>query len=316
VTDLAKVSMISIDINHAGQRLDNFLISLCKGVPKSKLYQVIRTGQVRINSKRSKPSHRLQMNDLVRVPPLRCQETKKQSSQLSLERLRLLNDSVLFEDDDYLIINKPRNFAVHSGSGIAQGLIDQLKIWRDDLAYLQLGHRLDRETTGCLVLAKNRASLLAFQRRLQNSAVSKQYLALVHGAWPESNRKITAALARASHNENDVRVRVDNSGKPAVTTILDIHYGSQVSLLKVALITGRTHQVRVHCQSQGHPLLGDSKYGQRKLDQNLNVAPHVPLMLHAQEIAFTVNERVYQVCAQLDTTWQDYASRLKVKLFI
>lgn len=300
-----KVCKFQIDANHAGQRLDNYLLQCCKGVPKSKIYQIIRTGQVRVNGGRVKAMHKLQLQDMVRVPPLRRPDVDENdpAPALSAGRQKQLEETILLEDENYLIINKPRDFAVHAGSGIIQGLIEQFTAWRQDLDFLQLCHRLDRETTGCLVMAKNRASLLEFQRQLPSFDIEKRYLALVHGVWSKNTTVIDAPLQKLGNADGDSKVVVQAGGKPAKTEILRVNTSDYTSLLEVQLVTGRTHQVRVHCQYAGHQIIGDRKYGDRKLDKMLDLGNKLPLGLHACQIAFTANGKAYNVKAAPDSVW-------------
>ncbi len=306
-----KVNFYTIDEHHAGQRLDNYLFFCYKGVPKSKIYQIIRTGQVRINKKRAEAAQRLQLSDMVRVPPLRTETARLSDEQgLSKGRQELLEQAILSEDESYLILNKPRDFAVHGGSNIAQGLIEQYRILRPDVHFLQLCHRLDRETTGCLVLAKQRLALLAFQQQLVSRQMDKHYLVLVHGLWPKQVQSITAPLVRIGGKTGEGKVTVDSQGKTAITHILSSCSAGKVSLLRVALVTGRTHQIRTHCQYQGYPVVGDLKYGDRKRDQGLEVGKHVPLGLHAYQMTFTVLGKTYQIVAPPDSTWERLMSQL------
>lgn len=313
MTIQATVSYHEINANHAGQRLDNFLLNRCKDIPKSKIYQIIRTGQVRINKRRAKPSQRLLVSDIVRIPPLfrdSALQEPKSLIRLSSSRQALLTASILFEDQDYLVINKPRNFAVHAGSGIQQGLIEQMLLLRPDLMFLRLCHRLDRETTGCLVLAKHRLALLAFQQQLREWRITKHYFALVHGQWPLQRKSLDFPLSKVRLPGGEAKVIVEDGGKPALTEVLQLQQRGIVSYLEVALITGRTHQVRVHCQYAGHPLLGDSRYGSRHLDQSLDCGSPLPLGLHAYRIAFQGRQRSYDITASPDLVWCELVHRL------
>ena len=306
-----KVNFYTIDEHHAGQRLDNYLFFCYRGIPKSKIYQIIRTGQVRINKKRAAAAQRLQVSDIVRVPPLRTEAARLPDEQgLSKVRKTLLEQAILSEDESYLIINKPRDFAVHGGSNIAQGLIEQYRILRPDLRFLQLCHRLDRETTGCLVLAKQRIALLAFQQLLVSRQMDKHYLVLVHGSWPKQVQSIIAPLVRVRCKTGEGKVTVAPQGKTAITQILSSRSSGKVSLLQVALITGRMHQVRSHCQYQGYPVIGDLKYGDRKCDQGLGLGKQVPLGLHAHQMTFTVLGKTYQIIAPPDATWESLILQL------
>jgi 23S rRNA pseudouridine955/2504/2580 synthase len=313
VTTQATVSFHEIDENHTGQRLDNFLFTLCKDVPKSKIYQIIRTGQIRVNKKRAKPSQRLILWDIIRIPPLSRRvdpDDDREPIRLSSSRQELLTAAILFEDDDYLVMNKPRDFAVHGGSGIQQGLIEQMLLLRPELTFLQLCHRLDRETTGCLVLAKNRPALLIFQEQLLERCITKHYFALVHGRWILNESFMDFPLSKVRLADGEAKVVVDSRGKPALTEVIAVQLQKAVSYLEVALVTGRTHQVRVHCQYAGHPLLGDSKYGNRRLDQSLGLEQPLPLGLHAYRVAFEGRDQPYDIIALPDSNWLELTHNL------
>ena len=297
----------TITAHNAGQRLDNYLLSQLKSVPKSIIYKIIRTGQVRVNKKRAKPAYKLNVDDMVRIPPVSLRPRANIIASLSEGRKACLTEAILFEDDDYLIVNKMRNFAVHAGSDVPVGLIEQYTTLRQDLDFLQLCHRLDRETTGCLVMAKNRTALLAFQALLKTRNVFKRYTAIVHGEWPEDLLEINQALEKMDRSQKQQRMRVSDAGKTAITKIVKIISRNRASYLEIELVTGRTHQIRAHCATMGHPVLGDRKYGNRSQDQALGLTKLPPLCLHSAEIAFRLSNpvREYRFLAPMDPDMSD-----------
>lgn len=248
------VRMFQIDTEQAGQRLDNFLVRMCKGVPKSHLYKAIRSGQVRVNKGRTSADYRLRPGDVLRVPPLRlpAPDAPRPVPPAAFP--------VVYEDDALLVVNKPAGVAVHGGSGVSFGVIEQLRAARPQ-ALLELAHRLDRETSGLLMIAKKRSSLVALHQMLREGKGRKHYLALVKGDWVNDRQHLRAPLLKWLTASGERRVKVDPGGKPAHTIItLQKRYG-EYSLLDAELRTGRTHQIRVHLAAAGYPIVGDDKYG-------------------------------------------------------
>ncbi len=253
------VRWMEIGDENEGQRVDNYLLGKLKGVPKSRVYRILRKGEVRVNKGRIKPDYKLQCGDIVRIPPIRMPQPA--DVVVPGRGLReLLSNAVLYESADLLVINKPSGLAVHGGSGISLGLIETLRQMRPEQKYLELAHRLDRETSGCIMLAKKRSMLIHLQEQLKNNGIQKRYLALVKGHWPTSRRRVNAALKKNQLRSGERFVCVDDEGKPSVTEFKVIKQYPQATLLEARLLTGRTHQIRVHAQYVGHPLLGDSKY--------------------------------------------------------
>ncbi len=280
--------IVDIGPAQAGQRLDNFLLKTLKHLPKSRLYRIIRKGEVRINKKRVRPDYRLREGDRLRIPPIRLDDP--QAPPVLPERLKQeLEQRILYEDDDLLVLDKPSGLAVHSGSGLRFGAIDVLRALRPETD-IELVHRLDRDTSGCLLFAFHRQALLALQRQLQDGAMEKTYEAIVHGRWDPRLRRIDEPLKRETLPNGERRVFVDDRGQEAATLIEACEHfsadGVEYSLLQLRLLTGRTHQIRVHCQSAGHPIVGDDKYGDRKRDRAMKRLGARRLMLHARALAF------------------------------
>lgn len=280
-----EVQWVEVTEGQVGQRVDNFLMTRVKGVPRSLIYRIVRKGEVRVNKKRVKADTRLALGDLVRIPPLRL--APREAVQDVSDNLRnLLAGNVLVEGRDWLVINKPSGLAVHGGSGVKIGLIEALRQVREDLDFLELVHRLDRDTSGCLLLAKSRPALLALNASLKQHQMDKQYLALVAGRWPPKRDFISAPLERYEAGNGERRVRVDLKGKMARTRFHVQEAFAEVTLMEAEPVTGRTHQIRVHAAHAGYPLLGDDKYGSRlgmRLAAGLGLTR---LFLHAASLSF------------------------------
>ncbi len=277
------VQFIEITAANAGQRLDNFLLSIEKGVPKSRIYRALRKGEVRVNKGRKKQTYKLELGDSVRVPPLHTRE-QTPITTVSDSIRKQLDDSVLLEDEDLLILNKPSGLAVHAGSGIEQGIIEALRITRADLPYLELVHRLDRDTSGCLLLAKNRQALLHLQQQMVEHDINKRYLTVLKDSWGQQEKRIIAPLQKNTVSSGERMVRVDPEGKYAETLFIPLTQFSSAQLTEVVLFTGRTHQIRVHAAHIGHPLAGDDKYGQRDFNKAMKQVGLKRLFLHAWKL--------------------------------
>ena len=266
-----------------GQRLDNFLLKILKNVPRTRIYRIIRKGEVRINKKRCKPEYKLKLGDQIRVPPIRNDQDPDQPVIISNKWLEQIKSSILFENKNLVVIDKPSGLAVHSGSGVDYGVIDIMRKLRPDCD-MELVHRLDRDTSGCLLLAKNRQALLALQRCVMDDSLNKVYLAIVKGRWSESKVEIKHSLKKMTMSNGERRVFVDDGGQQALTRILDNQPGKEFSLLTIQLLTGRTHQIRVHCQAEGHEIAGDNKYGDRGFNREMKKLGMKRLMLHASRL--------------------------------
>ncbi len=285
------VNYLTIGENHAGQRLDNFLVRELKGVPKSHIYRIIRGGEVRVNSKRCDAKDKLEIGDKVRIPPIRVAALQTDSPRAAPQGRRF-NHPILFEDDALIAINKPAGLAVHGGSGVSYGVIEQLRLSRPEGDFLELVHRLDRETSGILLIAKRRPALLRLHETLREDTEEKpdkRYFAYVQHRVPHDRQHVKAALLKFVAPNNERRVRVDEGDGQASHTILNVvKRFKDATLLEAELKTGRTHQIRVHCAHIGHVIAGDDKYGDFAWNKALTkTAPPLKRMfLHAAKLSF------------------------------
>ncbi len=280
------VSYLTVDEDAAGQRLDNFLFRHCKGVPKSHVYRILRSGEVRVNKGRVAATYRLQPGDVLRLPPLRlAQRPVAEVVAAAKERVEL---PLLFEDDALLVVNKPEGVAVHGGSGVSFGVIEALRQQRPQAKFLELAHRLDRETSGILLVGKKRSALTALHDmfREHGAGADKRYLVLVRGCWMNAVQHVRLPLYKYLQDNGERRVRVDASGKPAHTVFRLLARWPGMSLLEAQLKTGRTHQIRVHLAHLGFPILGDEKYGDFALNRQLAAAGLKRMALHAWRMGF------------------------------
>ena len=292
-----KVRKVNVSEDEAGQRIDNFLARYLKGVPKSHIYRILRRGEVRVNSGRIRAQYKVCAGDTVRIPPVRISESKPgHVPGINLEQ------HVLFENPRLLVINKPSGIAVHGGSGLSYGIIEALRAERSTAPYLELGHRLDRETSGCLVIAKRRSFLRAFHEQLQQGQVKKLYLALVDGQWQGSKRTVDVPLRKNQLRGGERMVSVDPEGKTAISIFRPVSVYQDTSLVEVELKTGRTHQIRVHGQHIGHPLAGDEKYGDQQFNRRMRAIGLRRMLLHAHMIEFVdpYDDEVITVSSPLD----------------
>jgi len=284
----SRASLMTINDGQAGQRIDNFLVKHLKGVPKSHVYQLLRSGQVRINSGRVKPHYKLQSGDTLRIPPVRISDGSNEQVPESV--IQLLKNSIIFENDDIIAINKPSGIAVHKGSGLHFGVIEAFRQIIPEQP-LELVHRLDRDTSGCLLLAKNRQTLAQLHELLRHEKIShieKTYLALVNGAWQQDRKTADIGISKIMRGGEHI-MQADASGDRAVShfepmEIFDLGDDYQCSLMKVTIETGRTHQIRVHAQHIGHPIIGDSKYGDKSANRYFRELGLKRLFLHAQQL--------------------------------
>ncbi len=301
---------MNIDIHHSvyflktpsnaiGQRIDNFLFKYLKGIPKSRIYRLLRKGEVRVNKKRVNASYRLLEEDNIRIPPVRLaapKGVKKPGQSL----LTYLENNILYEDKQLLIINKPAGVAVHGGSGLSYGIIEAMRMLRPKLD-LELVHRLDRETSGCLMLSKKRSMLRYLHELLRNNQIDKRYHTLLCGRLEKQTMKVQAALIKNTVRSGERIVRVSEAGKPASSIFQQRHYYSKdnLTLAEVRLLTGRTHQIRVHAQYMGTPLAGDEKYGNRECNQKMKQWQLKRLFLHAASLRFDLSDQSLHIDAPL-----------------
>ena len=276
MNDLSKARARWLEVGEEGeaQRIDNFLLRQLKGVPKSHVYRVLRSGEVRVNSGRVKPDYRLRIGDRVRLPPIRTAQKPPAARPLELP--------IAFEDAAVLVIDKPSGVAVHGGSGVSFGVIESLRAARPQAKFLELAHRLDRDTSGLLIVAKKRSALLELHRMLREGEVQKIYLAVVKGAVAKKTFELRESLHKYVTAAGERRVSVRADGIAAVTKVKKLKAGAEFSLLEVELLTGRTHQIRVHLAHAGYPIVGDEKYGDFALNRRLKQR----LLLHAARLSF------------------------------
>ena len=318
-SDPKKAYFVEVDTERAGQRLDNFLFTHLKGVPKTHIYRIIRKGEVRINKGRVKQTTRLNAGDMVRIPPIR--QALKTAEINDTSKYEFLRKLILFEDKSVLVLNKPAGMAVHAGSGIRVGVIESMRALRSELKYLELAHRLDRETSGCLIMAKKSSALRALNEDFSNSSLKnlrldKRYTALVKGQWRGGERRVTKPLDVNAKKYGERAVVVSKDGRYASSIMTPIDRNELASLISVKLLTGRTHQVRVHAQSEGHPLACDQKYG--NADFNIVMKSHglTRLFLHASSLQFyhPATQKKIRVEAPMPSELVSVLAKLNLKL--
>ncbi len=314
----ASVTRRQIAEEAEGQRIDNYLLRVCKGVPKSHVYRILRSGEVRVNGKRVGPDCRLKSGDEVRIPPIRLDQSAK--SQVPVGR----EYRIVHEDDNLLVVDKPAGFAVHGGSGVSFGVIEQLRRQRPQARFLELAHRLDRGTSGLLLIAKRRQALTVLHDMFRGGRIEKRYLALVKGRWREPLRHVRLALHKYLTDEGERRVSVSQEGKSAHSIVRLLARWENFSLVEVELETGRTHQIRVHLAHLGFPLCGDDKYGDFALNKALQQQGLDRMFLHAakltldhpvtgerQELTAALPEELQAFLRQLENNEKrDYGSEL------
>lgn len=280
------VQFIEVDAEYAGQRIDNFLLARLKGVPKSAVYKVLRKGEVRVNKGRVKPEYKLLAGDVVRVPPM-VVAGENEPVSVKLTQVKTLESHILYEDNELIVLNKPSGMAVHGGSGLQFGAIEALRALRPQAKFLELVHRLDRDTSGCLLIAKKRSILTALHEQLRDKVVEKKYWALVAGQWDGKIKKVTEPLKKNTLQSGERIVRVDEQdGKPSETRFKVLQRYVEGTLLEAFPVTGRTHQIRVHTACKGHPIACDDKYGDNIFTSEMNALGLGRLFLHAKLISF------------------------------
>ncbi|MDD2658360.1 MAG: 23S rRNA pseudouridine(955/2504/2580) synthase RluC [Methylococcales bacterium] len=282
---LPHVIYVEITENNSDQRLDNFLITHLKGVPKSHIYRIVRKGEVRVNKGRIDIKYRLVAGDIVRIPPVRVAERTEESFVTQSLKDALLQ-AILFEDDAFLILNKPAGFPVHGGSGVTSGIIEGLRVIRPEAHFLELVHRLDRDTSGCLLIAKKRSALRKLHELFRDDLVQKTYQALLSGQWARKKQLVTAPLLKNISKGGERMVVISQSGKAAETHFRRLKLFRNATLVEASPKTGRTHQIRVHAASLGHPIVGDERYGLDEVNKVFKNKGYKRMFLHAETLKF------------------------------
>ncbi|CUX96301.1 Ribosomal large subunit pseudouridine synthase C [Candidatus Gullanella endobia] len=300
----SSVHFITISADEAGQRIDNFLHMYLNRVPKSMIYRIMRKGEVRVNKKRIKPEYKLKNDDEIRIPPVQYSNEKYITISTKLDKVIALNDAVLYEDEHLLILNKPAGTAVHGGSGLSFGIIEGLRALRPDANFLELVHRLDKDTSGVLLLAKKRSALCALHAQFRAKEMKKDYLALVRGQWQSHMKTIAVPLLKSIFARGKHIMRVNNAGKESETHFEINEQFRLATLVQASPITGRTHQIRVHAKYAGHPIAFDDRYGDSVFNQQLKDSGLNRLFLHAIALRFKhpSSGEVLQINAPLDTS--------------
>ena len=264
-TESNKVQKIIVDNDHTGQRLDNFLLNFLKGIPKSKIYSIIRKGEVRVNSLRKKVSYKISKDDLIRIPPLNLPIRSDKVPSISL--IKILQNNIIFEDNNCLVIDKPFGISSHGGSGISIGLIEAVRNFGKEYRNCKLVHRLDKNTSGCQLISKKQKFLRTCNSLIRERKIKKKYIALVHGQWPKDRMFIENKLEKNINISGEKMVKVSENGKNSITEFQIIEKSKFFTKLSCNLITGRTHQIRVHTSSNDFPIVGDLKYGNKEKDK-------------------------------------------------
>lgn len=294
------VQLLEISAERDGQRIDNYLINSLKDLPRSRIYRLLRKGEIRVNKKRTKPTYRIQAGDVVRLPPLQRAIERERPTELNPQLALALRESIVWESDQLMVLNKPSGMAVHGGSGVSLGVIEALRLLYPEQKSLELVHRLDRETSGCLLITKKRVTLRHLHAELQAGRVDKSYLALVQGQWPRHLQQVDAPLRKNELVSGERMVNVDESGKAARTLFRVRQRFADCTLVEVKPVTGRTHQIRVHARHVGHPLAGDSKYGSREFNQQLRKLGLKRLFLHARGLSFVLPDHDQAINVEAD----------------
>jgi 23S rRNA pseudouridine955/2504/2580 synthase len=287
--------------------VDNALMTMLKGVPRSLVYRILRTGQVRINGKRAKPDTRLALGDMLRIPPVRVAEREENEAPSGM--VRSVADAVIFEDKHFLVIDKPVGIAAHGGSGVSHGAIELLRAARPN-EHLELVHRLDRDTSGVLVLAKSRSGLTGLQALIRENTVTKQYLCLMTGTPRKAKFDVNAPLLKSVMHGGERLVRVDDAGKPSLTYFKELEQYPNARLMQATLGTGRTHQIRVHAQYAGHPLAGDPKYGDEAANKRFRAMGLKRMFLHAARMSFDLDGKNYDFSSPLPDELKAFLDKL------
>ena len=280
------VQWVEITEDNSEQRLDNFLITLLKGVPKSRIYRIVRKGEVRVNKGRVDVKYRLVIGDIVRIPPVRMPEVSEEGLPVSRGLADILQQNVLFEDDSILVVNKPSGFAVHGGSGIDNGIIEGFRKINPEQRFLELVHRLDRDTSGCLLIAKKRSALRSLHEQFRKDTVTKSYLALLSGQWARKKLVVNQPLQKNVSKGGERMVVISQHGKESETLFRRLQLFKDATLVEVSPKTGRTHQIRVHAAYLSHPIVGDERYGFDDINKVFKNRGYKKMFLHAETLQF------------------------------
>ena len=303
-----QVQWVEITEDNSEQRLDNFLITRLKGVPKSRIYRIVRKGEVRVNKGRVDVKYRLVIGDIVRIPPVRMAESVDENLPVSRGLTEILQRNVLFEDDSLLIVNKPSGFAVHGGSGVDSGIIEGFRKLNPEHHFLELVHRLDRDTSGCLMIAKKRSALRSLHGQFRDDTVSKTYLALLSGQWARKKLLVDQPLLKNVSKGGERMVIISQAGKASETLFRRIKLYKDSTLVEVSPKTGRTHQIRVHAAFLSHPIIGDDRYGLDDINKAFKNRGYKRMFLHAETLQFQhpVSGETVKVSAPLPQHFIDF----------
>ncbi|MFP3923824.1 23S rRNA pseudouridine(955/2504/2580) synthase RluC [Pseudomonas sp. W5-36] len=305
------VRLVEVAPEFAGQRIDNFLITYLKGVPKTLIYRILRKGEVRVNKGRIKPEYKLQAGDVVRVPPVRVPE-RDEPVPVAQGLLQRLEAAIVHEDKGLIVLNKPAGIAVHGGSGLSFGVIEAFRQLRPDAKELELVHRLDRDTSGLLMIAKKRSTLRHLHEQLRGDGVDKRYMALVRGNWPTAQKQVRAPLLKSNLRSGERMVEVNDEGKEALTLFKVLRrFGDFATMVEARPITGRTHQIRVHALHAGHCIAGDPKYGDEDFSREIRDLGGKRLFLHAYALTVPLPDGgELKLEAPVDEMWAKTVERL------
>jgi len=305
------VQLVEVAPEYAGQRIDNFLVTFLKGVPKTLIYRILRKGEVRVNKGRIKPEYKLQAGDIIRVPPVRVPE-RDAPVPVAQGLLQRLEAAIVYEDKALIVLNKPAGIAVHGGSGLNFGVIEAVRQMRPDAKELELVHRLDRDTSGLLMIAKKRSMLRHLHEALRGDGVDKRYMALVRGHWDTSQKRISAPLLKSNLRSGERMVEVNDEGKEALTLFKVLRrFSDFATLVEAKPVTGRTHQIRVHTLHAGHAIAGDTKYGDEDFSREIRDLGGKRLFLHAYMLTVPMQDgSELKLQAPVDEMWAKTVERL------
>ena len=308
-----QTKLVEVDEHHAGQRIDNYLLAHFTKVPKSRIYRALRSGEVRVNKKRVKPPYRVKIGDIVRIPPIQDSQSKAHTLTMTDQQIQQLENLILFEDEHLLVINKLSGMAAHSGSGDRWGVIEGFRYSREHQPYLELAHRIDKETSGCLVLAKSRRALLDVQSSLHAKNSVKEYQLLVKGQWRVNAFVCEHLLEKRAASHPGPKMTSNRQGKPSRTIFSTQEILGENSLMRARIETGRTHQIRVHAQLEGHPVAGDKRYGDFEYNRSLHKLGLKRMFLHASYLKLECQDfsQTYEFVAPLPSELKQICKQLR-----